>query len=88
MLKAKFFREQEFARRCKEEAFVGLTITNRLNGNDFVNRLTFPLIMFIDMPSECTPTEYSLNRLIDFGWEIAFSPDELLQKISSSSIGY
>lgn len=88
LLKAKFFREQEFARRCKEEAFVGLTITNRLNGNDFVNRLTFPLIMFIDMPSECTPTEYSLNRLIDFGWEIAFSPDELLQKISSSSIGY
>lgn len=87
LLKAKFFREQEFARRCKEEAFVGLTITNWFNGNDFVNKLTFPLIMFIDMPFECTPTDYSLNRLIDFGWEIAFSPDELLQKISSSNIG-
>ncbi|WP_350315749.1 hypothetical protein OHK33_12915 [Pectobacterium aroidearum] len=82
LIKAKFFREQEFSRRCKEEAFVGLTLAHSYNGVAFNRRFSFPLIMYIDMPLECTPPNYSLNRLIDFGWEIVFNPQELLQKIN------
>lgn len=81
LLKAKFFREQEFARRCKEEAFVGLTLNYSLHDNTFSKRYPFPLIMFIDMPHDCNPSEYSLNRLTSFGWSLSFTPQELLHKL-------
>lgn len=79
LLKTKFFRTQEFPRRCKEEAFVGLTLKYKYTGNTtFAKRLNVPLIMFVDMASDCVPPAHAVKRLISFGWHAVFSTDELI----------
>lgn len=77
-IKAKFFRAQEFPRRCKEEAFVGLTLKYRYVDGAFQNRLNVPLIMFLDMATDCSPPAHAVKRLISFGWHAVFSTDDLV----------
>ena len=77
-IKAKFFRAQEFPRRCKEEAFVGLTLKYRYAAGKFQNRINVPLIMFLDMASDCSPPSHAVKRLISFGWHAVFSTDDLI----------
>ncbi len=81
LLKAKFFREQEFPRRCKEEAFVGLSLKYGFDGKAFYRKIPYPLVMFVDMAKDCTPPEYAVRRLMAFGWDIAFSIDDLLKML-------
>lgn len=83
VLKAKFFRTAEFARRCKEEAFVGLTLKYSYTGGVFRERLNVPLVMFIDMATDCTPPAHAVKRLISFGWHVVFSIDELITYLES-----
>jgi hypothetical protein len=80
-LKGKFFRQQEFPRRCKEEAYVSLTLKYRLSEGEFINRYSVPFIMFVDMPSDITPPEYALRRLASFGWSVAFNESDILDLI-------
>lgn len=77
-IKAKFFRAQEFPRRCKEEAFVGLTLKYSYASEKFQKRLSVPLIMFLDMASDCVPPSHAVKRLISFGWHAFFSTDDLI----------
>lgn len=83
LLKAKFFRAQEFPRRCKEEAFVGLTLKYTYSGNTFAKRLNIPLVMFIDMASDGIPPEHAVKRLMSFGWHVIFSIEELTSYLKS-----
>jgi hypothetical protein len=78
IIKAKYFRPQEFPRRCKEEAFVGLSLRFRYRDGRFDSRLSIPQIMFIDMPSDYSPPPFALKRLISFGWQVFFSTDDLI----------
>lgn len=83
LLKAKFFRAPEFPRRCKEEAFVGLTIKYNYSKKIFSERLKIPLVMFVDMASDCPPQDRALKRLISFGWHVVFSTAELIRYLKS-----
>lgn len=85
LLKAKFFRIEEFPRRCKEEAFVGLTLNYGYACEKFSRRLNIPLVMFVDMPIDCKPPIHAVKRLISFGWQAVFSTDELINYLSSES---
>jgi hypothetical protein len=78
ILKAKFFRIQEFPRRCKEEAFVGLTLKYKYHNGKFAPRHATPIVMFVDMAEDCKPPEYAVKRLICFGWDVVFSTEELI----------
>jgi hypothetical protein len=78
ILKAKFFREQEFPRRCKEEAFIALTLRHTYENSEFSASDNLPLIMFVDMQSGFTPPAYSVYRMISFGWRPVFSVPELV----------
>jgi len=84
-LKAKYFREQEFPRRCKEEAFVGLTLKYRYTNGNFVPRHKIPLVMFIDMASDFVPPVSAIKRLVSFGWDISFSIDGLVGWLNQRS---
>lgn len=83
ILKAKFFRINEFPRRCKEEAFVGLSLKYQLKGTTFSRRFDFPLIMYIDMAKDCLPPAYAIKRLMSFGWQVVFSTEQLIATLSS-----
>lgn len=85
ILKAKFFRTQEFPRRCKEEAFVGLTLKYKYANKAFSKRFDIPLIMFVDMASNTPPPAHALKRLISFGWQVVFSTTELISYLQSQS---
>lgn len=79
ILKAKYFRKQEFPRRAKEEAYVGLTTKYTLSDEgQFHERYNIPLIMFVDMDASLVPPEYSIKRLATAGWNVYFSVDELI----------
>jgi hypothetical protein len=78
IIKAKFFRAQEFPRRCKEEAFVGLTLRNTYKNGAFHEKTGIPLIMYVDMAVECAIPEHAIKRLICFGWHPVFSIQELI----------
>lgn len=80
-VKGKFFREQEFPRRCKEEAYVALTLKYALVDRKFIRRTNVPVIMFVDMQTDYTPPAYSLKRLAHFGWSPTFSIDEIVELI-------
>jgi hypothetical protein len=78
ILKAKFFRRQEFARRVKEEAYVGFTTKFEYTDGGFEERYPgLPLVMFVDMESELSPPEYAVRRLVTAGWEAFFSVGDL-----------
>ncbi|MGL5470295.1 MAG: hypothetical protein ACRDCT_19230 [Shewanella sp.] len=86
VLKAKFFRIQEFPRRCKEEAFVGLSLKYHWSGKTFSKRFTPPLIMYVDMASDCVPPAHAIKRLMSFGWQVVFSTEQLIKILSSKSV--
>ncbi|ATZ73270.1 hypothetical protein CWC33_05970 [Idiomarina sp. X4] len=81
-LKGKYFNPPEFPRRCKEEAYVSLTLSHDYIDDVFNRSVDVPIIMFIDMPTKFSPPEYALKRLMAFGWRIAFNVDDILEIIS------
>lgn len=84
ILKAKYFREQEFPRRAKEEGYVGLT-TRFVYSDGFRERYpNVPMIMFVDMATSFHPPEYAVRRLVTAGWDAAFSISELRSLIESN----
>jgi len=78
-LKGKYFGPPEFPRRCKEEAYVALTLKYKLVDSSFRKRIDVPIIMFIDMPQDYTPPEYALERLMQFGWSVAFNAEQVVE---------
>jgi len=79
ILKAKYFRKQEFPRRSKEESYVGLTTKYKIENDKFVEKYNLPIIMFVDMDKELMPPEYSVIRMFTSGWEVFFSIDTLIK---------
>lgn len=77
IIKAKYFRKQEFPRRAKEEAYVGLTAKYDLVVDEFNARYKLPFIMFVDMDEKLTPPEFALVRLATTGWLPIFHITEL-----------
>ena len=78
IIKAKYFRKQEFPRRAKEEAYVGLTLKYALTGGTFVESYPgIPLIMFVDMDKTLKPPPFAVTRLVTVGWDVYFSLDSL-----------
>ncbi len=77
IIKAKYFRKQEFPRRAKEEAYVGLTTKYDIADFEFHARYDLPLIMFVDMDERLVPPEFALVRLMTTGWLPIFHIDEL-----------
>ncbi|MBE9156000.1 hypothetical protein IQ265_04010 [Nodosilinea sp. LEGE 06152] len=83
ILKAKYFRNQEFARRAKEESFVGITTKYKYVEGEFLERYqNIPLIMFVDMSQELVPPAYAVCRLVTAGWDVYFSIQELKNFLS------
>lgn len=88
ILKAKSFRGPEFARRVKEEAYVGITTKFTYESNSagtigepghFRERYVgIPLIMFVDMEEDLDPPTYAVRRLVTAGWQAFFSVDSLI----------
>jgi hypothetical protein len=84
IIKAKYFRKQEFPRRSKEESYVGFTTKYDYIDNKFVERYPgIPLIMFVDMDIELVPQEYAVTRLVTTGWNVFFSIDRLKEFLTS-----
>ena len=81
IIKGKFFRRQEFPRRVKEESYVGLTVSYSFSDERFVPKYDIPLIMFIDMIEDYTPPEYTIRRLINYGWNPYFNLNHLKQDL-------
>ena len=78
VIKAKFFRKPEFPRRVKEEAYVGLTAKFDYIDGNFSERFPgLPFIMFVDMASQFKPPEFAVRRLVNYGWDVFFSLEEL-----------
>ena len=78
ILKTKAFSEAEFDRRCKEEGYVGLTLSHQLRSGTFTARQGLSLVMCIDMPSGFSPPPYSVAKLEAMGWSVAFGPHDLM----------
>lgn len=81
ILKVKYFSRREFARRCKEEAYVGFTTKFRYVGSTLFGQgagcfeeryKNIPLIMFVDMDEDFDPPVYAVRRLVTAGWEAFF----------------
>lgn len=78
IIKAKYFRKQEFPRRAKEEAYVGLTTKYDYIDKQFVEKYPdLPMIMFVDMDENLIPQEYAITRLVTTGWDVFFSVEKL-----------
>ncbi len=84
LLKAKFFSKAEFSRRCKEEAYVGLTLKHTYLLGKFKEKLGLPLVMFIDMEENTEPPKYALNCLEAFGWKPESNPEKILSLFSKT----
>lgn len=83
ILKAKYFRKPEFARRVKEEAYVGLTTKFTYHDGSFEERYPkVPLIMFVDMDMQLVPQEYAVRRLVTAGWDVFFSVGSLKEYLA------
>lgn len=80
IIKAKFFRKPEFPRRVKEEAYLGLTLMYNydLENDRFYKKYgNLPLLMFVDMQKNYTPPEFSIRRLLNYGWLPFFNISDL-----------
>jgi hypothetical protein len=87
VIKAKYFRRQEFPRRVKEEGYVGLTSKYVFQGNEFVERIPgIPFIMFVDMDTDWTPPDYAVRAIIHMGWNPFFSISDLMTYLDSLPI--
>ncbi|PGA16234.1 hypothetical protein COL65_20295 [Priestia aryabhattai] len=79
IIKAKYFSKDEFSRRAKEEGYVGLTTTFKIENDEFINRYKdIPLIMFVDMDENLVPPERAIAKLINTGWTVFFGVDDLI----------
>lgn len=79
-LKAKYFRQQEFERRAKEEGFVGLALTAKWeNGSAQRAENSIPVIMYVDTDDNPSSDKVrrSLSKLQAFGWLTCLSLDDL-----------
>lgn len=78
-LKAKYFRQQEFERRAKEEAFVGLTLVSGWDGVVKKNETAIPVIMYVDTDDDPSTVKVkrSLAKLQAFGWLTCLGSDDL-----------
>lgn len=83
IIKAKYFRKQEFPRRVKEEAYVGLTTKYELNAKEFSTRYKLPFIMFVDMDTNLVPPEFAVVRLTTTGWLPFFKVEEIRKFLKS-----
>lgn len=84
IIKAKYFRKQEFPRRAKEEAYVGLTTKYDYIDNQFVEKYSdLPIIMFVDMDENLVPQEYAITRLVTAGWDVFFSVEKLKEFLTN-----
>lgn len=83
IIKGKFFSQDEFGRRAKEEAYVGFTTKFKYEKGIFKERYPgIPFIMFIDIDSDCEPLEYGITKLVNSGWEVFFSIKKLIDYLS------
>ena len=86
ILKAKFFSEAEFARRCKEEAYVALTLRWRRRRSMFREQYSgLPFVMFVDMAGDTRPPEYAVRRLVTAGWEAVFDVSALTKRLERAA---
>lgn len=70
IIKVKHFSAREFDRRCKEEGFVGLSLSKRWVANRFVAGLKLPLIMFIDVDETANVSSVGVAKLMAMGWYV------------------
>jgi len=84
VIKSKYFREQEFPRRCKEEAFIALSIKYGFEKGTFFQKLNLPLIMFLDIDKDFSPPKYAVARLKAFGWTPVFTIDHLMSLLDEA----
>lgn len=78
ILKAKYFRKQEFPRRAKEESYVGLTAKYDYIDGHFIEKYKgIPFLMFVDMEKSLQPPSYAITRMVTSGWDVFFSIKEL-----------
>jgi len=84
LIKAKYFRKEEFDRRVKEEGFVSLmSFFTFRDGVLAPYRPEFPRIMFIDTNKDWQPNRVSLEILYLLGWDIFFDIDELINYLQT-----
>lgn len=88
MLKAKYFRPQEFDRRVKEEGFTSFTSSfNVVKEKDEIilrRKLEkLPRIMFIDTEPNWTPDPEPVKQLIRMGWDVFFKISDLIKYLES-----
>lgn len=83
IIKAKYFRKQEFPRRAKEESYVGLTTKYDYDSGKFFERYPgIPLIMFVDMDVSLKPPPHAVTRLVTAGWDVFFSIEDLRKHLT------
>lgn len=70
VIKAKHFSAREFDRRCKEEGFVGISLSNRWVDGAFTPGLSLPLIMLIDVEDKTAINHRGVAKLIAMGWTV------------------
>jgi hypothetical protein len=79
IIKGKFFSQNEFPRRAKEETYLGVTLMHHRDGDTFPQRYGgLPLIMFVDMDADTAAPVHAITRLVTAGWHLVFSIDELV----------
>ena len=87
IIKAKYFRRQEFPRRVKEEGYVGLTSKYVYDNNTFIERIPgIPFVMFVDMDADWTPPDYAVRALANMGWDPFFSINDLVRYLNTLPI--
>lgn len=82
-IKTKYFRNQEYERRAKEESFIGLMMSFDHAVATGSRRL--PLIMYVDTDTSniLEKVQRALNKLESFGWIVCQTPQELKDTLRS-----
>lgn len=70
IIKAKHFSAREFDRRCKEEGFVGLSLSKRWVDGSFKSGLSLPLVMLIDVEDKSDLAPHGVAKLMAMGWTV------------------
>jgi hypothetical protein len=85
LLKTKFFSHAEFDRRCKEEGFVGLSLSHHWDPSTgaFVSNLDIPLVMCIDMDGKTKPPSHAVRKLQAMSWTVVFGYEGLKEFLKS-----
>ena len=87
IVKAKFFRQQEFPRRAKEEAYVGFTTKYEyFEGHLKLRYSGLPLFMFVDMAADYVPPAHAIIRMINYCWIPIFQLQDLVHYLETGKI--